>query len=1317
MTKGQRQDFLREIKRSLSRYLSILFIVLLGVAFFVGLRSSEPAMKSTSDAYLDQQNFMHIRVLGTLGLTEKDRVAIENVRGVKQAEGIYQMDVLSMAGGHEQVIQVFSVPEDIGQLYLTEGRLPLKENECVLDDAFGASNGFKIGDEITLYSGTEEALSTLLAHDTFRIVGFGKNPYYLTFERGSASVGNGSQAGFMAILKAEFSQDYYTQVYVTVDGAKEMNCYDQAYLDRIDEMKESISAIAGKQCEIRYDEVVGQAERRIEEAEAQLSDGADQLAEAWKQLEEGEKLLVEKEAEYQAGEDAWAASAVLIEEGKAALAAGREELSLGEDAYEEARIKVVALETVLEGAQAAYDRESELYIRLITRLQMEKVRSRAELEEWLKEYGVLPPETTASEPETASPEPETTEDPDLPETLELEPETPPEDPQPEEPTYEDPEEPSSEEPEETQPQGPEEPSSEEPEETQPQEPEEPSPEDPEESLPEDPGEEEFTLDPEEFILELEEGEIEAPVVRWTDGRFLKGAPPVPAQGLWNGQVYQNAEVLWKMPAYQNTEASRVRLANLDAGADRMSLSFRNTEALRVRLAFRKTIVQNEEEEDPASTEKWQEDLQNLMDRLARIMKENPEGTLTLDDVYAALDRGEDAMLARFSSYLSQQKEILDYYIQEVGAGRAQLNASGAQIREAKLLLAEKEAELTIGEVQLAAGRAQLDTAKEQLDAAKEEAAKGREELEAAQKEFDEKNADALAEIEKARREIRKVENPEWYVLGRDTIQTYVEFGQDAESIAALAQVFPALFFLVAALVSLTAMTRMVEEQRTLIGTMKALGYGKLSIMSKYLLYALSASLVGGTLGALLGGQVLPVVVITAYKIMYMNLMGMVIRYVPEHAFLAVFLAVGCTTLATFFACWRELMAMPAVLMRPPAPKQGKRVFLENIGLIWRHLNFNQKSTIRNLFRYKKRIFMTVFGIGGCMGLMLVGFGLRDSITQIVDNQYATIWTYQSYLDTDKRALPDEKEALTEYLDREKDISGYQWALDQSYDFETGGTPINAQLIVISDPENVEPFFSLHDRLTGEPFPITDEGVILTQKLATLLDVKAGDILYLKENEAKKHALKVTAVTEHYLLHYVYMSPALYRETFGKEPVYNRMYVNFTEEGLSREEDLGREMLSYAAASSVHLSSSMARQIRSMLRSLDLVVIVLIVSAGLLAYVVLYNLNSINIAERRRELATLKVLGFYDGEVAMYVYRENVILTVLGTVAGIFLGMWLHQYVIRTVEIDSMFFGREIYPMSYVYASVLTIVFALIVNASMYYQLRAIDMVESLKSVE
>ena len=1379
MTKGQRQDFLREIRRSRNRYLSILFIVLLGVAFFTGLRSSEAAMKRTADVYLDRQNFMHIRVISTMGLTEEDRKAIEEVRGVEQAEGIIQMDVLTDFSGRQQVVNVFTVPEDIGQLYVTEGRLPLKEGECILDDALAASGGFSLGDEITLYSGTEKELSEDLRHETFTVVGKGKNPYYLTFERGTASVGNGSQAGFMAVQRAEFVSEIYTQIYVTVTGAREEDCYSQEYLDHIEEVKESIQAIAGERCRIRYDEVVGEAERKIQEAEEQLSDGKAQLDEGWKALAEGEEELNSGEEEYEKGLAELQANEALLEEGKEALAAGKAELAAGEAQLQEARIQVVVLETVLGAANSAYAEESELYYALVAQLALQKTKGREDLEAWLKENGLWPEETSAPETtpeETTPPESETPSETNPAETPPAETPSEPEETEPgSTPAETTPEETLPEETEPQTPSGETDPPTEAPTEaptappteaptqaptqpptqaptSPPTEPPTEPPTDPPTEPPTNPPTEPPQTDPpapvqpdppaqpdagEEIPAELPEdpGELRLPgsresLSRRAPGSLLLEAPAL--MSLRHGNAMAAAPGRIRERLAGNLLANRILSAGRIAAEEPAPADPEN--ALPDEPGTGLPELPGEPEnpgtalsELPGDLEELREGLESVSGSLQEAMEslaaaESGEGettapSLTLEDVYAYVDEGTDAVLAQFQNYLAQQKAQLDAYTAQAGEGRAQLNAAQAQLQEAQLLIAEKEAELRMGELQLEAGRLQLEEARKQLDDGWAELEENRTTLTEAQAEFDRENADALSEIAGARKEIAKVEDPEWYVLNRDTIQTYVEFGQDAESIAALSQVFPAIFFLVAALVSLTSMTRMVEEERIQIGTMKALGYGKLAIMSKYLLYALTASLIGGVFGVLVGGKLLPFIIITAYKIMYENLMGMEVRYQLGHGLLAVGLAVGCTTFATFFACYRELMAFPAELMRPAAPKQGKRVFLEHLGPVWRHMNFSAKSTVRNLMRYKKRIFMTVFGIGACMGLLLVGFGIRDSLTQIVDNQYATVWTYDAYIDTDKRALPEEKEELELFLAEDPVIASSMSALSQAYDFETGETPVEGTLTVLAEPEKRGTYLSLHDRITGEEFPLTDEGVVLTEKLARLLGVEAGDTIYLKESETTSHPLRVTAVAEHYLRHYVYMTPALYREVFGKDPVWNQKFLDFTEVTEENEERLSRELLSLEAVQGVHLTSGLSRQVRSMLRSLDLVVIVLIVSAGLLAFVVLYNLNSINIAERRRELATLKVLGFFDREVAMYVYRENVILTVLGIIAGVFMGIALHRYLIRTVEIDSLFFGRNIYRMSFVYGTILTIVFAVIVNVSMYYQLKRIDMVESLKSVE
>ena len=513
------------------------------------------------------------------------------------------------------------------------------------------------------------------------------------------------------------------------------------------------------------------------------------------------------------------------------------------------------------------------------------------------------------------------------------------------------------------------------------------------------------------------------------------------------------------------------------------------------------------------------------------------------------------------------------------------------------------------------------------------------------------------------------------------------------------------------------MTRMVEEQRTLIGVMKALGYGKGAIAAKYILYALSASLIGSILGVLVGEFLLPQVILSAYGMLYLNLP---VRLTPlnlPYGLMSTGIAVACTTSATVFACFKELMAGPAVLMRPAAPKQGKRVFLERVSFVWNRLSFTSKSTVRNLFRYKKRFFMTVFGIGGCMALLMVGFGLRDSIHAIIKNQYRNIWVYDAYATIDDHAEADKRDRLKELAVSTDGIQSVLEIRQILIDVEAAGVTKSATLFVPQSTAGLEEFIILRDRTTGERYELRDDGVIINEKLATMLGLSPGDTITIKDGDTRRYSAAVAAVSENYLNNFLYMTPALYEALYGSEPVYNNLFMNLEEGSSLTEEALGNLLLSQDGVTGVTLVSSLHEQVENMMSSLDLVVWVLIVSAGLLAYVVLYNLNNINITERRRELATLKVLGFYDMEVAEYVYRENVLLTVCGCLFGVAFGFILHRFVILTLEVDMIMFGRAIQPLSYALSILITFFFAAFVNFIMYFSLKKIDMVESLKSVE
>jgi putative ABC transport system permease protein len=585
-----------------------------------------------------------------------------------------------------------------------------------------------------------------------------------------------------------------------------------------------------------------------------------------------------------------------------------------------------------------------------------------------------------------------------------------------------------------------------------------------------------------------------------------------------------------------------------------------------------------------------------------------------------------------------------------------------------------------------------------------------------QKRYDDLYQKADSEITRSKQELSQLQVPKWYVLDRKSIEAYVEYEQNADRIGAIGKVFPVIFFLVAALISLTTMTRMVEEERVQIGTLKALGYSKGSIATKYLLYALLATLGGSITGALVGLKVLPMVIITAYKILYRNIPKVLTPFHLYYASLATIFAVLCVGLATFFACHKELMAKPAELMRPEAPKIGKRVFLERFPFLWKRLSFTWKATIRNLLRYKKRFLMTIIGIGGCMALLLVGFGLKDSIFVIYTRQFDEIILYDASVSMDKGATQSQKKELDQVIKNKKEFTSNLKIRNSTVEISFHGKTKAVTLFVPEDTSLFKNYINIRSRIGHIPYELEDHGVVLTEQIAKRLGIKKGDIIAIKEGDNQAEAL-VTAISENYMSHYVFVSPSLYQNLFHK-PVENNEYLLLLSDTASDVELLlGNEILNMPAANGIFYIRYYRNLLDNVLVSLNIVVWVLIISAGALAFVVLYNLNNININERRRELATIKVLGFFSNEVAAYVYRENIVLTAIGAAFGVIFGIILHRYVIVTVEIELVMFGRNINSGSYLYSILLTFLFSAFVNVMMYFKLKKINMVESLKSVE
>lgn len=1217
MTKAQWTDFIRAIIKSKGRYISLIFIVALGTAFFTGVRSAEPDMTASADKYYDETSLMDVRILGTLGLTMEDLNAIADTSGILHAEGGHATEVLAMTESDHLVVNVMSLSENLNQMTVTEGRMPEAENECFLDASVMTAGGFEIGDTFRMYDEEGNAPGDL-KHDSYTIVGYGTWSWYLSWTRGSASIGDGSLDGFVVIPEAAFDMDYYTVIYATVQDVKNLNSFSEAYEDAINLVTDRIEEIAGDRCSIRYNQLYDDASKLINDAKQEIADGEQKLQDAEQELQDAEAEYAEGWQDYQDGKDAYQNGLTAYQNGKNQLDQAKKELDSGKAEY--------------QSGLKAYNDAKDLI-----------AKNKQELDAKKKEFAAKTEEVAAAEAEYAIAKAQVDES-------------------------------------------------------------------------------QAKLNEKQKEFDAAEAEYQAARALYDEKKAELDAAKVALDDGWNtvnsteatlstlkSQLEQIGELTGTdnevyQALYSQILAAQAQLEVERAGLVEKQAQYDEAEAQLIPARDQLNTVAGQLDENGVA-------LEEAKAELAPFVKELNEVRAQLDSANAQLKEGSAAIAAA-------EKEIAD--------GEKTLIGKQQELENANKTIQDGEKAYNDGMKELLQSQTQLNNSKAELDKAQADLESARQEIEDGWKEYEEEAEEAYQRLEEARQEVAdgekelaELEEGEWYVLGRDSIQTSVEYGLDAERVGAIGDVLPVIFFLVAALVSLTTMTRMVEEERTLIGTMKALGYGKLSIAAKYILYAFSATLIGGILGVIIGSKFLPYVIMVAYGMLYSNVQYTLLPLHWELCVTAISLAMLCTVGAAFFACYKELMATPAALMRPPVPKQGKRVFLEYFPGIWGRLNFSMKATIRNLVRYKKRFFMTVFGIGGCMAILLACFGLRDSISVIAKKQYQNIWTYSASCGIDEDVDVSEQEAfLDSVLQTHADVESGMFGRYVSVDISSPTAEKTVHLYVVSDTENVQDYLNLHDRETEAPLSLTDEGVILTEKVANTLGVAPGDSFSYHVSSTQKKDVTVLALTENYTGHCLYMTAGMYEALHGEAPLYNILYLEFNEDMKeARQQELASQLLMDDTVTSVTLVKDSLESLNDMVSSLNMVVWVLIVAAGLLAFVVLFNLNNINISERRRELATLKVLGFFDKEVAMYVYRENIILTIFGIVLGLFLGAGLHQYLVSTLEVELIMFGRSIEPISYISSVVLTALFALLVNIAMYYKLQEIDMIESLKSVE
>lgn len=699
----------------------------------------------------------------------------------------------------------------------------------------------------------------------------------------------------------------------------------------------------------------------------------------------------------------------------------------------------------------------------------------------------------------------------------------------------------------------------------------------------------------------------------------------------------------------------------------------------------------------------------------------------LDDYVIQLEKSKNELAVAQQEYEKGKSQLstAEKLLKKYENAKSDVTKAEIELQEAERKLNSAGMGIELGQLELSLSQQQL---KSQIELAETQLAAAQVKVQTADEDFANEKAAAETELANARMDLKEAQNllqsldsAKWIIQDRDDLPGYTGYGQTADRMSAFAKVFPIFFFLVAALVCLTTMTRMVEEERTQMGTLKALGYSNKSIISKYLIYSLSASLIGSVIGLLLGFYIFPKAIFAAYGIMY-DLPPCVIRFKWSYAIIGMIVAILSTGLASYFACIKELKEQPSKLMRPKPPKQGKRIFLEKIDFIWSKMNFTQKVTARNLFRNKKRFFTTLIGVAGCTALLLTGFGLGDSISAIMDKQFGEngICNYDVQIVLGKNSA--DTDAQNKAMEEIKQRPEIKQAMKTHMDVIDGTSSrteniLEINIVVPENPAELPEFIKLQNRKSKEKVSLDNNGVIVSEKLANKTDTKIGDEITLKAND-KDYNVTVTGIVENYTFHYVYMPSELYRNIFGEEPSFDYVTAILNDNiSTAQKDSLASDLMKVDGIDAVAYTTQIIDTFSNILNSLNLVVAIFIIAAGALAFVVLYNLSNINLNERIREVATIKVLGFRDKEVSQYIVRENIILTILGTLLGLILGIFLHSYVVSVAEVDIVMFGRNIKPLSFVFAAILSLVFSAVVNLIMHKKLKKVNMVDSLKAVE
>lgn len=1333
------KDTFREVRGTLSRFLSIFAIIFLGVAFFAGLVATGPVMMETSDAYYKEHNLADMQVLSTGGLVDED---IERLEAVEHAvvEPGYMLDVLI---GDNKAVRLFGINDDtvMNQYNVQAGRLPESVNEIALDRDLASD--YELGDTVQLGTETTENYADHIDQDTFELVGFVDSPLYIEMDnRGYTTIGTGVLNGFGVVQDEVFNLDQYSMLNAQFQDIQGFAFYSDDYEQQLAQRTEMVEEAFDGREEERLAEIkteaaadiakardeIETAKQELNEAEQELLDAREELDQGWADYEAGRQELERKERDaemrLQTARNELAAGCERLEQEEARLRQGELQLQEASARLNRESARLAKAEQELEAGREAFragqaelaDAEDKL-VRGRQEFQQEKAAAEGKLAVGERELAQKRAELDAgAEALTAAREaiqvirpavkrgdvPDLSALPDLDQLVgswldkdQLQAEL-----------------------------------------------------------------DALNIDAEQLEHELRELEAalaqliaNAPSVETVD-ELIEPAPSLENDANMDSQTSESTAEADSAPSASTTSQSDETVTQYNQ--EKAALERRITEVKKILTAVRSQIEEKHGQLPHALDQAaWRERV------LARLAEKETE----LDQREAELETGRQQLVKAEQELIAGRQQMKA----ELAEARRELEAGEREVRAGRQELAEKETELANGERQLASGRQQLTVAQaelsrrqdqvsagwDQLQAGRAKLAAGEAELtqreEAARQQLAEAEAElmdartqleageadytagraeyeteeesALSEIEEAEADIAQGEEDladlevDYTFNDALSFPGLSEYGENAERMQSIATIFPVFFVLLALLISLTTMSRMVSEGRTQIGTMKSLGYSNTLIGVKYYMYAFVATIAGSIGGLWLGFWLFPTIVMEAYTAMYRMIPAQT-RFYGWISLISVIGALLATGLATHLSLRSLLQKNAATLLRPKAPKVGQRNILERIPALWNRLSFTQKVSARNLFRYKGRMIMTIIGVGGGVALLLAGFGLADSISDIGDRQFNQVYNYDALVQVDTDESAEHIEALEETLLEQSLVRDVARVKQKNITIEAAKQYDGIVLV----PENVEEFdqfihlYVVDDRETI--YQLDDEQVIISEKLSELTAVEVGDELTVLDNQDEPHTVIVGGIVEHYVDHYVYMSPTLYEQTFGETPDFDARFVQYDSDASgpeADEESFRQQIAEEPAALAIILQSDIFDLIETSLGSLEVVTMVLIVSAGALAFIVLYNLTNINVSERVRELSTIKVLGFFDKEVTTYVYRETLTLTIMGIIVGMGTGIILNRFILDTAELDFLMFVREIHGTSYLYATLLMLGFSMIVMTVMHFKLKHIDMLEALKT--